>query len=303
MKKVAIAIAGLLAVGVVALIAVYGLAVRYTEGLLVKQWEAPTPQLQVSTDPEVIAHGQHLAQYVLMCAQCHGEDLGGMDPYIEAGGVVTVNTPNLTRGEGSVILDYTPADMARIIRYGVRPDGTATAIMPVQNFTGISDTDLTAVVSYLTTLKPVDRRPPESVFQPLGRVLWYFGVMDLQMTGKIDLSPNRPATTPTEPVAHGEYLAELSGCLDCHGATLSGGPVPGAPPDMAIPKNITLHATGLQGWTRADFDKALRAGTGKDGTPLDKFMPWQSYAGLSVGEMDALWAYIQQVQPAEFGNR
>jgi len=303
MKNLFLAFLALSGMAVTAAVGTFGLAYNYTENRLEKQWEAPTPRVEVSTDAEVIERGRHLTQHVLLCAQCHGEDLGGLNPYIDATGVVLVNSPNITRGQGSVVLEYTPDDFARTIRYGVRPDGTAAAVMPVQNFTGISDDDLGAVVSYLQTVKPVDRTNPKSVFKPMGRMLWYFGVFDLQFTALLDLESPRPSETPTDEKGHGEYLFNLAGCQDCHGETASGGAMPGAPSDMAIPKNLTPHESGLAGWTRDDFDRAVRAGMSKDGTQIDKLMPWNKFAGMSPAEVDALWAHVKKLEPKAFGNR
>ncbi|MFT7520891.1 MAG: mono/diheme cytochrome c family protein, partial [Kiritimatiellia bacterium] len=173
---------------------------------------------------------------------------------------------------------------------------------PVRNFTNMSDADLVAVVSYLDRLPPVDRTSAKTVFQPMGRLLWYFGVFDLQFTSSVDLSAPRPTTTPIDPLEHGKYLAKMSGCLDCHGAKGSGGPMPGAPADMAQPANITPHKTGLMGWTRDDFSNATRGGRSKDGRALDKGMPFKTLAGLSDTEVDDLWTYVQTLEPLEFGN-
>jgi hypothetical protein len=72
---------------------------------------------------------------------------------------------------------------------------------------------------------------------------------------------------------------------------------------MPIVANITPHETGLQGWTEADFLRALRQGKRKDGTDIKPQMPWSVYGQMNDVELKALWAYLQTVPPVPKGNR
>src|SRR6185295_11633236 len=76
-----------------------------------------------------------------------------------------------------------------------------------------------------------------------------------------------PPVGPT--VEYGQYLGMA--CRGCHGAGLSGGPVPGTPPTFKPARNITMAA--LEDWSEADFFRAVREGKRPDGAALDPFMP------------------------------
>ena len=52
-----------------------------------------------------------------------------------------------------------------------------------------------------------------------------------------------------------------------------------------------------------DFARALREGKRKDGTAIDKMMPWKAYGQMTDTELKALWAYLQTVPALEKGNR
>jgi mono/diheme cytochrome c family protein len=125
----------------------------------------------------------------------------------------------------------------------------------------------------------------------------------------IPLDPGRridPGTLPTAPTPaptkqYGEYLGKL--CQGCHGHGLSGGPLPGAPPELPVPLNLTPHETGLKGWTYDDFNKLLTEAVRKNGKPLNPFMPIETMKHLNDTEKQALWAYLQSLPPTPFGGR
>jgi mono/diheme cytochrome c family protein len=111
-----------------------------------------------------------------------------------------------------------------------------------------------------------------------------------------------PAEPPIEAasVELGAHIVQV--CRGCHGENLSGGKVAGDP-NMPIVANITPHETGLKGWTEADFLRALREGTRRDGTSLKPQMPWKVYGQMNDVELKAVWAYLQTVPPAPKGSR
>ena len=76
-----------------------------------------------------------------------------------------------------------------------------------------------------------------------------------------------------------------------------------APPDMAIPPNLTPHETGLKEWTEADFDKLLKTGLRKNGKKTDPMMPIDVTRNYSEIEVKALYAYLHGMEPRPFGGR
>jgi cytochrome c553 len=111
------------------------------------------------------------------------------------------------------------------------------------------------------------------------------------------------AVEPPDAVVSVEFGAHLAqACRGCHGATLSGGKVPGDP-HMPIVANLTPHETGLKSWSEADFVRALREGKRPDGSAISEYMPWQAYASLSDTQIKAIWAYLHSLEPVEKGRR
>lgn len=255
----------------------------------------------IPTDAASIARGQHLAHAVASCALCHGPDLGGQ-MLGEPGPIGTLAGPNLTRGEGGLGRTFADADWVRGIRHGVHANGTSLLVMPSEAFAFMSEADLAALIAYLKQLPPVDRAMPASALGPLGRALLVAGQLSILVAEKTLAMPY-PAAVPSGPTAeYGRYLAGFSGCLGCHGPGLSGGHVDG-PPDTPAASNLTPDSTGIQKWTEADFERALRHGVRPDGRPIDVFMPWPNFSGMTDDEVRALWLFIRSMPPKPFGNR
>ena len=79
----------------------------------------------------------------------------------------TFFTPNLTPDEKTGIGKLTDAEIARVLRYGVKSNGEA--VLPFMQGLDMSDEDMTALISYLRSLKPVENKLPENNFNLLGR--------------------------------------------------------------------------------------------------------------------------------------
>jgi hypothetical protein len=100
---------------------------------------------------------------------------------------------------------------------------------------------------------------------------------------------------------YGYYLARLGGCIGCHGRTLSGGRVPGAP--ASIPPASNLTSAGLAHYTEETFVRALRDGIKPDGSRIDPFMPMDAIRRWTDDERRAVWAYLRTVPMDELGSR
>jgi len=262
-----------------------------TQQGLARTYVVADPPLQVSRDADALARGAHLFA-TRGCADCHGDDARGRVVF-EAGPVMKIVGPNLT--PGGVLEGVTPDRIAAAIRHGVKPDGRAMVFMPSQEFAGMADSDVAALVAFLQSQPASGNDPGRSEIRPLGRVLYALGRLPLLPAEDIDHAPRQRA----EPVVaasaeYGAYLAE--GCKGCHGGTLAGQHVPGTPPSFPDARNLT--PTGLGAWSREDFHRALRQGKRPDGTAIATFMPWQAYSKMTDVELDALWTYLRQLPPA-----
>ena len=123
------------------------------------------------------------------------------------------------------------------------------------------------------------------------------------------------AMTAEEKIAHGKYIATISGCMDCHTpGTFYGAPdttrmLSGTelgwtgPWGTTYPKNLTPDVeTGIGSWSEEQIEHALRTGVRPDGSPLLPPMPWALYAHYTDKDMGALIAYLKSIPPVKHVN-
>lgn len=262
-------------------------------------YDVPLPEVTVSEDPEVIARGEHLAESLGACFDCHGEDLGGK-LFADMGPVGSFSAPNITTG--GVGKDYTDAEMARLLVSGIKRDGTSVTFMPSGDFRWWPDEDVAALISWWRKQPAVATPSGPIVVGTLGKVLDRQDMIPIDIARRIEHdAPRDAAPEPSPTPAYGAYIAKL--CAGCHGETFAGGPIPGAPPDLPVPSNITPHETGLASWTKEDFYRVLDEGINKDGKQLDPMMPLGTLAAMNEIEREALWSYLQALPPKPFGER
>jgi mono/diheme cytochrome c family protein len=248
-------------------------------------------------DVEAIASGKHLVEARYGCQACHGQNLAG-GVMIDDPAIGSVLGPNLTAGKGSRVNGYDMADWDRIVRHGVKPDGTG-ALMPSEDFFKMSDTELADIVAFIRSVPAVDAEVPGPKLGPVGKVLVALGKLPISAERQPDPSAEHPAEPPrtAESTEFGAHLAAT--CVGCHRTNLAGGPMAFGPPDWPAAANLTPHASGLGGWSYAEFERALTEGASKDGHQLREPM-----AGVVLGtkamsptERKALWAYLRSLEP------
>jgi mono/diheme cytochrome c family protein len=120
---------------------------------------------------------------------------------------------------------------------------------------------------------------------------------------KIDhtLPPAQPVEAGVN-VKHGAYVANM--CIGCHGAHLSGGKIPGGPPDWPAAANLTPGEGGVINARYKDptaFIAMLRSGKRPDGTSI-AVMPFESLGKLNDVDAQALHAYLLTVEPRRAGG-
>lgn len=260
--------------------------------------------IAVPTDPPAVARGQHWATAITKCIDCHGPNFGGMvvidDPMF--GKIVS---RNLTTGKGGLGGQLTDVDFDRAIRHGVGHDGHKLIFMPSDVFTYLDDKDVASIIAYVRSMKPVDSDQPQMSVGPIARVLYLSHKIPMLVTAEdIDHAAHPSAPPAGVTVEYGKYLATVGGCVSCHGPGLSGGHVPGTPPDpQKFPDAQNLTPTGIGTWKEADFFKALRQGVRPDGSPINVFMPWPQAGKMTDDEIKAVWMFLKTVPAKETGNR
>lgn len=280
----------------------YGGLVVVSNGMVARGVRVPVsvqPIVMREGDAGAIARGRYLAEHLVGCPVCHAADFGGRAE-IDDPAVGTLWAPNLTLGAGSAVAQYTPVDWARAIRHGVAPDGHRLLLMPSEEFFKFSDEDLGAVVSYIKSVPNVDREDRGIRLGPVGRMLLVTGQVRFAFD-KIDHAEPRPAAAIGATREWGSVL--IGACQGCHGPTLSGGKIPGTPPEWPAARNLTPHPTGLRDWTYGQFVTLLRTGRRPDGTEISPVMPWKAYAGMTETDIRALWEYLRTVTPKPAGGR
>lgn len=259
---------------------------------------APAETVAIPTDAASFERGRHLADAVNKCLDCHRPDFGG-GPVIEADAFMRLAAPNITPGRDSAVAGYSDADWVRTLRHGVNPAGRKLVLMPAEVYTHM-DADLGAVIAFMKSVPPVDRNNPAPEYGPVSRMLLATGRFPLHVYDAIDHTRRTvvPRAAESDSVGYGRYLATIGGCTACHRQDLSGGPVPGLPPDAKPASNLT--PAGIAHYTEQDFFRALREGVRPGGTPIDSLaMPWPASGRMTDAEIRAVWAYLRSVPAAE----
>jgi mono/diheme cytochrome c family protein len=258
-----------------------------------KTYDFSSDNIVVPTDAASVEYGKHRVRS--MCIGCHGDDLSGVDNFVNIGPIMTLDSANLTSGQGGVGQEYTTGqDYVRAIRHGVDPDGKPNFMPAVSSFQYLSDEDLGAIIAYLKTLPPVDHETSGLQVKPLGKILIGAG-----MFGNLPVEDASHKTNVTAPAAgitteYGEYLVNINGCRDCHGKELAGGPFPD-PSVTVISPNLTPGGE-LAAWSEEDFLTAIRTGNTPSGHALKpELMPWKEISGQSDDELKAIWLYLQSL--------
>lgn len=301
MKKI-IRVAAWVVGAVVVLVVVCGTALyAYTQRHFDKKWDVAGHPLTIPTDSLALERGRHIATTISKCADCHTADFGG-GLFIDAQPVVTLYSANLTRGMGGIGGQLTDLDWERAIRHGVKPDGSVLLFMPSEEFQYLDDEDAAALIAYLKSLPPVDREIGRNSVGPLGRALYAKGDIPLVPAQLVDQTAAHPAKVPMDvSVEYGRYIADIGGCKGCHGPGLSGGHIPGTPPDWKPAANLT--PTGIGHYTEEDFFRALREGKRPGGAPIDSLMPVRFTKNMTDDEIRAVYMFLKTVPAKEYGNR
>jgi mono/diheme cytochrome c family protein len=278
-------------VGVVAVLIVGLVGYVYVASgrVMARTYVVTVPPVPIPSDPASIARGKYLSEKVALCADCHGQDLGGK--VVEDNGAMgRLVASNLTRGRGGLPADYSDQDFVRVLTHGVKRDGRSVVFMPVADYI-FTPEDLGAIVAYVKSVPPVDRTVPTMSVGPVARALGLFVNFPLASASTIDHGQPRLASRPNaaDAVASGKYLVSSAGCYACHTPQLSGGA--GPPPGGS---NIT--PVGIGTWSERDFITALRTHRRPNGSAINEAMP-RAYGEMSDDDLGRIFAYLRTVPP------
>jgi len=245
-------------------------------------------------DAASIAHGKYL--YLSRgCMECHGANGAGKVVFDEPNGF-RVRSPDLTSAN-PVIAAYRPENWDLAIRHGVASTGRPLLVMPSEDYNRLSNEDFAALVAYLRSLPPTPggAQPGEVSMPWFIRGLYGAGVIK-DAAEKIDQSlPPAPAVVVAPTVTYGAYVANA--CMGCHGASLKGGKIPGAPPDWPNAADLHADSRAMQPYDdAARFVTMMRTGKRPDGTDVSRVMPFASFAHMNDTDLDALFLYLRSLK-------
>src|SRR5258706_11982008 len=121
LKWIGLGFGGLVAVAIVAYAVVYVLSERTLRHV----YAVPAVAISIPTDPASITEGQRLATIRGCFGGCHGRRAEGAVMFDEPV-IARVIAPNLT----AAVRKYSAAELANLIRNGVRPGGQSLLAMP-----------------------------------------------------------------------------------------------------------------------------------------------------------------------------
>ncbi len=275
---------------------------------------------------KVIARGEYLTLHVAVCMHCHsmrdfskfsGPDVPGT---VGGGGgkfdnniidVIpgTIYSKNITADSATGIGTWTDEELLRAITQGIRKNGdTLFPLMPYAHFNHMAKDDLMSIIGYIRTIKPIKNAiPPRQLMIPIS-VAYPAPALQKSIDGNV-----RPPES--DPVKYGGYLVNMAGCTDCHTPYVKGQPdfsrefsggntftIAGFKVTSA---NITPDsATGIGAWDQQGFlNKFIvcREEKGYNYNPekMNTVMPVVDYAGMTDGDLKAMYAYLRTVRPVK----
>jgi mono/diheme cytochrome c family protein len=290
--------------GVVALLVVIGIGLVVATNLLFERKRERVIKLDIKTIPVVTdAAALERGKYLFMsrgCGDCHAANGAGRAFIDEPDGSFYVRSPNIT--PAGVAAKYSEQDWVRTIRHGVNPQGRPLFIMPSEDYNRFTDGDVAALIAHARSLPAVSGGSAELRVPLPVKALYAVGVVK-DSAEKINHSLP-PATPVPEGVTpeHGKYVANL--CIGCHGEGLSGGKIPGGPPDWPAASNLTPgQGTVMLIYDSADKMKAMFRSGKRPGGSAVTVMPFATLREINDTDVAALYAYLKQLPPRPAGGR
>jgi cytochrome c553 len=263
--------------GLVALvIAAVATAYALSERVLRRTYTEAATNIAVPTDAASVADGMRLAK-IHGCAGCHGEQLAGQE-FINHPLIARVASPDLT----IAAREYSNADLVRIIRRGVRPDGRSVVVMPSGMFSPLRDDHLGKIIAYIRSVPPSEGEPRDVRLRLGARVMFALGKFK---PAAVEVHEAEAAAAlfprPGETNGQGAYLARTV-CTECHGAKLEGHE--SGAPDLRIAAGYTLE----------QFTELMRTGNALGGRELKLMssVARNRFSHLTDDEIRALHSYL-----------
>jgi mono/diheme cytochrome c family protein len=239
---------------------------------------ADTAALVIPTDAAEIAEGRRVAQ-LAGCMHCHGDNLAG---------TVVDDIPNFVRlvapNISTLLPGYTDAQLATVLRKGVKPNGKTVLFMPSEMFRHLRDEDLARVIAWLRTRPAVNEGVQEKTqLRLIGRLIIAKGDFKVAASS----IPSMPAAAggydARDPTSLGRYVT-MNYCSECHGQNLEGF-APINAPALVVAKGYSLE----------QFTRLMQEGIGLGERQFRIMTPTSRarFTQLTPEEIAAVHAFLQ----------
>jgi hypothetical protein len=292
--------------------------------------QQPPADIIVDQTPEQVERGRYLAEFVVLCNDCHSKRdwslYGGpaISPAVVERECLTDevkivgvrvsddNVPgvlcirNLTPNNRSGLGKWSDGEIIRAMREGVdRNNHGLFPIMPYSVYRNISDEDAAALVAYMRQLEPV-------------RTNWIGRGIEFPMGLLTQLWPRplvRAVQTPAraQSVRYGGYLAVIGRCEYCHtkrrqyGRDLApesryaGGVLFEVDGKQIYSTNLTPHESGLKNMSREEFIALFKSYSEPQPVPPEGNTPmdWSAYAGMTEEDLGSIYDFLATRWPVD----
>lgn len=251
--------------------ALYGLS----EWKLRRSYVAPLVPLRAASAPD-LDEGERMARLVGCWDGCHGRTGEGGNEEIR--GIVRHTAPTLSQ----VLPLYSDAELVRLVRYGLKRNGTSAIGMTSYTFWGLGDQDLANIIAHLRR-QPLVLPPVERTLRLTwrGRLALATGAWKVSVE-QVDRSRPRWGDLPQNtPLERGRYLASIT-CSECHGLDYDGNLLEQAP-SLAILASYSLE----------QFTHLMRTAEPVGGRMLDENMRWVADAPFTDKEILGLYQFLR----------
>jgi mono/diheme cytochrome c family protein len=272
-------------VALVGLIAMVGAIVLFgiAEWKLRRAHDVPLTPLKAGLASPNLAEGERLAKIVGCWAGCHGAT--GQGGSIDMDGYYSVTAPNLS----SILPLYSDAELVRLIRFGVKRDGSSALGMISYTFYPLGDEDLANIIAHLRRQAPQPGVPRHRTITMAARIRLALGKWQVA-ADQVDSTRPRwgelPRTTGFE---RGRYLASIT-CSECHGVDFRGSVLE----DNTYDGGPSLAVIALYG--RDEFRHLMRTGKPIGGRDLGE-MGWvarNGFTNFTDQEIDDVRTFLRE---------
>ena len=239
-----------------------------------RTYDIPLIELPADIEPDA-DDGMRMAKIVGCWAGCHGiRGEGGVE---EIPGIRRVTAPPL----GSVIPEYSDAELARLILHGVKRDNRSAIGMSSYTFWPLGDADIANIIYFLRLQPPADPVERTVTIPFTSRIKLLRGEWFLS-ADQVNKSQPRWGNFPRKsPFERGRFFASIV-CAECHGADYLGDPIEGGPP-------LTILAI----YDKEKFTRLLETGISQAGVPVEA-MSWLPDIEFTDGDIADLYEFFYE---------